>query len=103
MSVLALNVRERDFYKDACLSAWFTMQPVLSLIGQDLVTDWQATNTQTADDLKIPGFYESAIMLELTGQFNISMQTQYPIISSIVGTVSGYTATRKGALTVFEW
>src|SRR5579863_10165040 len=88
MSILSLNARERDFYKDACLSAWFTMRPVLTLIGQDLTLDWQATNTQTAgEDLKIPGFYESAIMLDMSCQFNVSLTTNYPIISSIVGNV----------------
>jgi hypothetical protein len=104
MSVLSLNAKERDFYKDACLSAWLTMQSVLDLIGQNLTMNWQATNTQSAGEgLKIPGFYEAAIMLDLTGQFNVSLQTNYPIISSVAGTVSGYTATPTGGLTVFEW
>lgn len=101
INILSLNAQERDFYKDAAIGIYYSIIPTLRKIGSDLELSLQAAQSQASDDDKTPGFYISTLMLELTGQFNISITTDYPVISSITGIVSGYPYSNQNTAVVF--
>lgn len=101
MSILSHNAKERDFYKNAAIVVLQTMMFTLRSIGQNIEYTFQATQNQVSDGTMGPGFYEAVIMCDFTGQFNISFQTNYPIIESIVPVISATTAVISGITTVF--
>ena len=92
INILSHNAQERDFYKDSTIGVIITMMQSLTQIGQDFSYKWQASNTQESDGIFPGGFYASIIMLEMTGQFNVSMNTNYPIIEHIAPDISELTS-----------
>lgn len=101
--ILSHNAKERDFYKDACMGVLYTaMRSVLADIGSDLTYSFQATNSQVSDDQKAPGFYECTIMVNLSGMFNLSVHTNYPLIEFIAPVITSTTATISGVTTIFS-
>jgi len=82
--ILSQAARERDFYKDAGISIIYNILPVLNSIGNAVSIDFQAAQSQASEGIKMPGFYEAVIMLDITGQFNVaSLNNDLPIIENI--------------------
>jgi hypothetical protein len=88
INILSHNAQERDFYKDATIGVIMTMMQSFTEIGQDFSYNWQASNTQETAGNMSPGFYASVIMLEMTGQFNVSMDTSYGLIEIIAPVIT---------------
>lgn len=101
LHILAQYYRERDFYKDAAISIFYNCLPVLQAIGNDVSLDLQAAQSQASEGEISPGFYESTLMLDITGQFNVSVNTNYPIIASIAPIINATTAISSGIPVVF--
>ena len=102
INILSHNAQERDFYKDSVLGVCYTMMIALNQAGQGFTYSIQASNTQAGDGLNMPGFYASIIMLEFTGQFNMTITTTIPPISQIDVDVTAYTGTVSGIPTEFQ-
>jgi hypothetical protein len=88
LNILSHNAMERDFYKDSAKGVILTMMQSLTQIGQDFSYNWQASNTQESAGIFPGGFYCSVVMLEMTGQFNVSMNTNYPVIDTIAPVIT---------------
>ena len=101
LSILSHNAYERNFYKDAAIIVLQTMMFALHAIGQNVEFSFEATQNQVSDGVESPGFYEAVIMLDFTGQFNISFYTNYPIIESITPVITSSTYPTSGVYTVF--
>lgn len=101
LSILSHNAEERNFYKDAAIVVLQTMMIPLHAIGQNIEYSFEVSQNQVSEGVESPGFYEAVIMLDFTGQFNISFYTNYPVIESIVTTVSAATGSPSGIRTVF--
>lgn len=95
ISILSQDAQERDYYKDVCIGIAYSIMPSFIGIGQDLSYDIQVSQTQVTQSEFNLGFYVAEVMLNMSGMFNLSVTTNYPIIQSIStivsGTVSGQT------------
>jgi hypothetical protein len=101
MSILSHNAYERNFYKDAAIVVLNTMMIPLHAIGQNVEYSFEISQNQVSDGTDQPGFYEAVMMIDMTGQFNISFYTDYPIIESITPVISATTYVTSGITTVF--
>jgi hypothetical protein len=96
INILSHSAQERDFYKDAVKGVIYTVMIALQQIGQNFVYDYQSSSTQVSEDLMMPGFYASTIMLEFTGLFNMTITTQLPLIEYIEPAITATTQIPSG-------
>ena len=90
VTVLGNNSRERDFFRDAVITTWTSLQSsVFANIGMNTTHDFMANSWQIADFAKQsdPGFYGADVMCHLTGVFNAMTLTNFPFIEQIDGTI----------------
>ena len=84
VTVLAMSVEERKFYRDAVISIFRTMAgPALERLGSDIKHSFQAADSQVTDRDQSPGFYYSTIMLDVSGMFNVGVTTSFPSDAAI--------------------
>jgi hypothetical protein len=100
ISILTKNAQERDFYKNACVGVFYIMMQSLSLVGLGFTINYQASNNQCVGSNEDPGFYECVFMLDMTGNFNLQVQTNYGIIESIVPVISATVEVVGGPVTI---
>jgi hypothetical protein len=84
--VMASNVKEREYYKDAVIGIYSALLPILNKIGNNISHRFQVSSTQMTGRANEPGFYVADILLEFTGLYTVGITTSY-------GVVSGFTFT----------
>jgi|GEM_PF-5875680 len=87
VSCLCTDTTTRDYYKRLVVLIFQAMLPnIFQNLGQNVSHRYMINTGQTAKDLEkqIPGFYFADIMLEVTGNFTINIQTNYPTVSGIL-------------------
>lgn len=101
--ILTRTARDRDFYKDACVSVLLSiMTDVMNTLGQNYTYSFQSAQNQIVDPSPefAPGFYESNVVMEMLGSYNIEIQTNYGLITHISPTVSAtYASGGTGIIT----
>lgn len=99
--VLTRTPQDRDFYKDACISVLMSiMTDVMNTLSQNYRYSFQAAQSQIVDPSPefSPGFYESNVLLEMTGTVNFAIKTNFGVIESISPTVSATTESPSGGI-----
>jgi hypothetical protein len=82
--VMAANVMEREYYKDAVIAIFSSiLGPVLEKIGNNVNHRFQVSSSQIIDRNTEPGFYFAEILLEFTGLYSVGIKTSYGIIEHI--------------------
>jgi hypothetical protein len=82
--VLASNVKEREYYKDAVIAIFSgLLGPILERIGVNVSHRFQVSSSQLVSRNDEPGFYFSEILLEFTGLYSVGVKTSYGIIEHI--------------------
>jgi hypothetical protein len=82
--VLAANVKEREYYKDAVIAIYNSiLGPVLNKIGNNSRHRFQTSSSQVVGRANEPGFYFAEILLEFTGLYSVGVTTTYGPIDSI--------------------
>lgn len=83
--VMAANVREREYYKDAVIAIYNSiLGPILNRIGNNSRHRFQSTSSQVVGRANEPGFYFAEILLEFTGLYSVGISTTYGLIENIV-------------------
>ena len=93
VSVLCSDTTTRDYYKRLVVLIFQAMLPnLLQDLGQNVSHRYMINTGQTVEDLKqkIPGFYFADIMLELTGNFTVNVQLNYPIVKGVLIGITAY-------------
>ncbi len=86
VSTFAINADERNFYRDFIISIFrANLGYVFQAAGADVTHKYQASSYQVTEGQlgMAPGFYAADIMVEFEGNANISITTQYGLISTI--------------------
>lgn len=86
VSVMSTDAEERDFYRDSLLSIFRVLKAtVFSPIGYNVTHSFQAASytSATERDGHTPGFYGADLMLEIDGEFNTAVLTNYGLINEI--------------------
>lgn len=94
VSVLTANPNEMLFFREAVIGIFKTIcATVLPDLGQNVSHNYMATATQVVGDFqnKSPGFFEIAVLLEFTGDYSITISTNYGIIEHIDEKLYDYT------------
>lgn len=82
--VMASNVTEREYYKDAVIAIFTSLLgPILEKIGVNISHRFQVSSSQIIDRSAEPGFYFSEILLEFCGLYSVGITTSYGIIEHI--------------------
>jgi len=82
--VMASNVTEREYYKDAVIAIFSSLLgPVLEKIGNNVSHRFQVSSSQLVDRTTEPGFYFSEILLEFCGLYSVGITTSYGLIENI--------------------
>ena len=78
--VMAANVQEREFYKDAVIAIFSSMLPILNKIGVNVTHRFQASTGQLTGRSNEPGYYFAEILLEFIGLYTVGITTSYGMI-----------------------
>lgn len=99
--ILTRTARDRDFYKDACVAVLLSiMTDVMEQLGQNYTYTFQAAQSQNVDPSPefAPGFFESNVMMEMLGEYNVQIHTNYGLIESITPSVSAISMSPSGGI-----
>jgi hypothetical protein len=90
ITVLCETATQREFYKKA-IAAIYTvaLATVLPAFGQDISHTLQTASSQVTSDESSPGFYFADIMVEFTGNFDVTISTTYPVVNGFTVEVNG--------------
>jgi hypothetical protein len=97
ISVVAKDVETREYYRDAVVALYESLLPtVFSNLGQNVSHKFQAHSSQWVEELKdvYPGLFIAEIMVELTGLFDVSINTSY---QTVKGVLIGMASTASGS------
>lgn len=84
VTVITTTTDERKFYRDAIISIFRTMcGPALGRLGSNISHQFQAADSQEVSRDQQPGFYYSVVMLEISGNFNVTVTTDYGLVEVI--------------------
>lgn len=82
--IMAANVEEREYYRDAVLAIFKSLLgPVLEKLGANVSHRFQVSSSQLIERNTEPGFYFSEILLEICGLYSVGITTSYGIINHI--------------------
>lgn len=86
VSITCTNAIEREFYRDAVIAIWRSLNAsVFAYLGLDVRHRFQATSGQIAKDSQLltPGFFWCDVMCFLEGTMDISIISSFGIIEQI--------------------
>lgn len=84
MTVLSYSAQEREYYRDAIISVFSSMAPlVFGQIWDDTRFMYQAYSSQKTKDEESPAFYFAQVMLDLVGSLNTTVTTQFGSVENV--------------------
>jgi hypothetical protein len=84
IAIFTTTSQERTFYKNAVIGIFTAaLGPIMEAIGENATHRFIANSSQMVSEDTQPGFYYVEIGLEMVGNFQIGVSTQYGVINEI--------------------
>lgn len=80
--VVSNSPKEREYYKEAVISIFCSVLPILNLVGANIRHRFIASSSQIVGRSNEPGFYFSEILLEIVGLYSVGVTTSYGVIEN---------------------